>query len=302
VLALLSRKPARTFVAGLFLLGAITCKQKAEEAPAPSFDTLPAPAIEELTVGPTKADLKKPDPEAAFWKDVPRGTIALTAQPLVNPRPETTTTEAVIVQAVHDGTSVAFRLVWSDPEESIGGRLGEFSDALALQFPSNGQEDTPVMMGGPDLPVHIYHWRAQYQRDEENGKPEMAALYPNMNVDMYPMDFKEAPGGTDQEKESFLPARALGNPQAYAKKAVDEIVAEGFGSSAVQDAVLGSARGLWKDGRWALVITRPLNAPERSVLQAPGENYLAFAIWQGGKDEVGSRKSVTMAWLPVKVQ
>jgi hypothetical protein len=29
---------------------------------------------------------------------------------------------------------------------------------------------------------------------------------------------------------------------------------------------------------------------------------MAFAIWQGGKDEVGSRKCLTLNWIPLKVK
>lgn len=296
------------------LVGAsASCEKETAKATPPALDELPAPAIEELVAVRVRTQIAKADPDAAFWRDVPRGTIELVAQPMTMPRPEKTTTESVVVQAVHDGKTIAFRLVWRDPEESAAGRLGEFSDAFALQFPSNGDASTPIMMGSPEAPVHIYHWRAQYQRDEEKGKPEMATLYPNMAVDMYAMDFKDAPGGTEAERESFSPARALGNPQAYRKRAVDEIVAHGFGTSAVQED--GSARGdrtaqgggaaqgraVWKSGRWALVITRPLAAPTRSALKVGGENYLAFAVWQGGLGEVGSRKSLTMAWFPMRL-
>lgn len=296
------RHSSQVLAFGLLLGAAAGCKEVPPEPAAPPFDELPAPTIEELVVRRVEQDVARADPSASFWRDVPRGSVALLAQPMVTPRPEATNTEAVIVQAVHDGKAVAFRVVWRDPEPSVGGRLGEFSDALALQFPSNGKDETPVMMGSAEAPVHIYHWRAQYQRDEEKGKPEMATLYPNMAVDMYAMDFKEAPGGTKAQKESFLPARTLGNPQAFRKQAVDEIVARGFGTSAVQAAGAAQGRAAWKDGRWALVLTRPLAVPERSVLKAGTESYLAFAVWQGGKGEVGSRKSVTMAWLPVKLQ
>ena len=265
------------------------------------MDTEPAQEVEVLMVGRSSAPLTAPNPDAVFWQDVPRAAVTLLAQPIITPRPERLLTERVVVQAVHDGTTLALRLVWEDSEESWGGRLSEFSDAVAVQFPGDGQPSTPVMMGSKGMPAHILHWRAQYQRDEEQGKPDMVALYPNKVTDMYPMDFKEAHGGTPEEKESFLPAVVVGNPQSQQKTAVDEILAEGFGTSAVQKNSGVTGKGVWRDKRWAVAIHRPLKLPERSLVPPTGETQLAFAIWQGGGGEVGSRKAVTMSWLPAQL-
>lgn len=283
-------------------LGSGCGSEEKKAARKPSFDAKPAAKIEELLAQRTKESLVAPDPQAAFWETVPRGAVTLLAQPMITPRPEKLLTEQVVVQAVHDGTRLALRVVWEDTEKSEGGRLAEFSDAVALQFPSDGTPNTPVMMGAKGLPVHILHWRAQYQLDEEQGKPEMSKLYPFGTTDAYAMDFKEARSGTPEQKESFLPARALGNPQSYRKKAVDEIAAEGFGSSSVIEPGGAVGKGVFDGERWAVVFVRPLDAPVRSTLK-PGEvGQVAFAVWQGGSGEVGSRKAVMLSWLPLRIQ
>lgn len=256
----------------------------------------------ELTVSPVKGDLSKPDPAAALWKGVPSLEVSLLAQPMVAPRPAATTTDKVMVQAVHDGKYVAFRLTWQDSERSEAGPLGAFSDGAALQFPLKPSEvPPPVMMGAKDQPVHLFHWRAQYQRDVEKGKPQPKDLYPNATFDMYPMEYAD-PGTTKVDaraREQFSPGMAAGNPQSYAKSGVDEIYAEGFSTSSVQEGHQSAGKGEWKDGAWTLVITRPLAIEGGSSLQPGGKSHVAFAVWQGGKDEVGSRKSLTMMWTPV---
>lgn len=289
----------RYVMLGLWLLGPAGCSDGAEEAAGP----LPIEPLSELVVEKVSEDLTKPDPDAAFWTKVKAGSVVLTAQPFIAPRPETTTTDKIIVQAVHDGTRIALRLRWKDTEISQAGRLGEFSDAVAMQFPLKSGGDPPtVMMGSAGSPVHIFHWRAQYQRDAVSGKPEMTALYPNAQVDMYPMDFKEAKGGTKEQKEKFSPGVAVGNPQSYAKNGVDEIIAEGFSTSAVQEGHGSSAFGVWRDGEWSVVVVRSLT-PEGGNNLAPGsKSHIAFAVWQGGKGEVASRKCVTMQWTPVTIQ
>lgn len=279
---------------------ASACSGGKSPAPRPAVEPEPA-QLEVLEIPRVQADLRTPDVDAAYWRQAPRGVVPLQAQPMIAPRPATTTTEKIVVSAVHDGANLAVRLSWKDRDRSEAGRLGEYSDAAAIQFPVGDPAATPVMMGAEGLPVHIFHWRAQYQRDMEQGKPTMATLYPNMSVDMYAMDFKEAKGGTPEQKEAFSPGVAEGNPQAYEKSGVDEIIAEGFSTSAVQAGHSGAGKGAWNDGEWSLVITRPLAIEGGSSLTVGGDTAVAFAVWQGGEKEVGSRKSVMMVWLPVKV-
>lgn len=263
-------------------------------------------AQQPLSIPLVKADLSKPDAAAAVWGSAPAAlNVMLMGQPMITPRPETTSTAEVKVQAVHDGTRVAFLLTWKDPEVSEAGPLGKFSDAVAIQFPVKESDvPPPVMMGAKDLPVHIFHWRAQYQRDAERGKPTPKDLYPNLNVDMYPMEFKDMgalPAKGDAERDPYSPGRATGNPQAYAKSGVDEIIAEGFSTSSVQEGHGSLAKGTWANGEWRVVIVRPLKSEGGNVLAPGGKTFLGFAVWQGGQGEVGSRKCVTMIWTPAEL-
>ncbi len=246
-------------------------------------------------------DLAQPDPDAPFWGSVPAHEVQLVAQPMVRPRPREVMTPNLTVQVAHDGTWLAFRLVWKDSERSEAGRLGEFSDAAAIQFPMTpGESPPPIFMGIQGMPVHIFHWRAQYQRDAERGKPTMRDLYPNLSIDMYPMEYAD-PGRVDPSlaaRELYAPGRAVGNPQSFAKSGVDEIWAEGFSTSSVQESS-AAGHGEWRDGTWSLVIVRPMRRPGGSSFSPGDSTFLAFAIWQGGAGEVASRKSVTITWTPV---
>jgi hypothetical protein len=259
----------------------------------------------EIKVGKTTSDLSKQAFDEAIWKDVKSESVSLMAQPMAIPRPKTTTTAALQVQALQDGQWIAFRLRWRADQKSEAGRLGEFSDAVAMQFPVKEGSPPPIFMGAKDNPVHIFHWRAQYQRDLEKGKPEMKDLYPNMNPDMYPMEFKD-PGHvkdlTEEKREVYSPGKAAGNPQSYQKaSAVDEIFAEGFGSSSVIENRMAIGKGVYNKGEWSVVIARPLKRENGSVLDPTKNSFVAFAVWQGAKQEVGARKCVTMAWVPLQM-
>ena len=133
----------------------------------------------------------------------------------------------------------------------------------------------------------------------------MTDLYPNMMIDMYPMeyaDYGNIQKPTDSQREKFSPGKAEGNPQAYAKTGVDEIYAEGFSTSSVQEGGGSVGKAVWENGEWTLVIARELNREGGSSLRPGQKNYAAFAIWQGGAGEVGSRKCVTMQWTPLVVE
>ena len=258
----------------------------------------------EIKVAKVSANLSAPDLGSKVWKGVAEEPISLMAQPIALPRPSTTTTSMIRVQAIHDGKWIAFRMKWKAASKNEAGRLGQFSDAVALQFPVKAGSPPPIFMGEKGNPVHIFHWRAQYQRDLEKGKPTMKQLYPNMNPDMYPMEFKDSgsvEGLTDAKREVYAPGQASGNPQSYVKgSAVDEILAEGFGSSAVIENRMSIGKGEWSNGEWSVVIARPLVRESGSVLEPGKLGHVAFAVWQGGQQEVGARKCVTMTWVPVQ--
>ncbi|PIQ23208.1 hypothetical protein COW36_19090 [bacterium (Candidatus Blackallbacteria) CG17_big_fil_post_rev_8_21_14_2_50_48_46] len=245
--------------------------------------------------------------EDSAWKKVPIQTVLLMAQPMALPRPKLTLTEKLSVQALHNSKSIVFRLKWKDPELSEAGKLGLFSDAVALEFPvalKDGNPPSPFM-GEQGKPVHIFHWRAQYQKDKKLGHaPTMKELYPNMSVDGYPMDYKvsEAPHASSSQKRQFIPGQAAGNPQSYVKNGVDEIFAEGFGSSSLVEKRESESLAVWNKGEWTVQIARPLKTLNGSLLSVGGKNYVCFAVWQGGQREVGSRKSVTLMWVELKLK
>ncbi len=231
--------------------------------------------------------------------------ISLMGQPMAVPKPKETLTTEVKVTALHDGKWIAFRMKWKDSEPSEAGKLATFSDAVALEFPLKESENLPpIMMGAKDAPVHLFHWRYQYQLDEKNGKKSIEKIYPNMTTDMYAMDFKDAGNSkvaSQEQKDSFVGGMAAGNPQSFQKTAVDEILAEGFGTSAVMEKKSAKGFGVWKDGEWTVVIARPLNYEQASNILIGKKSNVGFAVWQGGKKEVGGIKSLTMMWTPLEV-
>lgn len=254
-----------------------------------------------------KDDLATPKIDAVFWKKAKVYSIGLSAQPITTPRPKTTLTSQIKVQSVYNKSWISFRLNWKDTEKSEGQVVNTFSDGVAMQFPTKivGGNPPSAFMGEVGNPVHIFHWKTAFQLDKEKGFHDMKDIYPNASIDMYPLDPKiegNYPKATEEEKMAFVHAQAAGNPQAFPKvKGMDEIFAEGFGTSQVIDNHEAIATGSWKNGEWTVVISRPLKSKVGSKLEVGKPNFMAFAVWQGGKNAVGSRKDLTLAWIPLNI-
>jgi DMSO reductase family type II enzyme heme b subunit len=153
-------------------------------------------------------------------------------------------------------------------------------------------EQPSPMMGNPGGRVNIMQWRAAFQRDLDYAAPTVRDLYPNAWADVYPDQVLSA-----ADARPYAGALGLENPisRGVASPVLDQM-AEGWGTMTVKPDQHALGMGLYRDGGWRVVITRPmvsddLNAPRL----APGDRtVVGFAVWEGGSREVGSRK----AWAP----
>ncbi len=84
-----------------------------------------------------------------------------------------------------------------------------------------------------------------------------------------------------------------------------QVVAEGLGTSRTLDTQLVEARGVWKNGRWAVVISRALSvATKDPVAQlAPGKKTgFAVAVWDGSRGERAGIKAFSENWRELVLQ
>jgi hypothetical protein len=232
--------------------------------------------------------------DAAFWKDAPPMKVEMLPQTITDPKNPSPAVTELTVRAVHNGQWLAFLIEWADPTKSDRIVVDQFGDQVAVEMPVEykpGEMPNP-MMGAPGERVNIMQWRAAFQHDldanEENG-PTPADLYPNIHVDIYPDDILRA-----TDARAYTGAVGVDNPISRPKRSpVLEQMAEGFGTLTVLPQQQADGRGVWADGRWRVVITRPLAAGDKSSPNlGPGDRSLAaFAVWDGDAKEVGARKA-----------
>ncbi|CAG1007598.1 Selenate reductase subunit gamma [Myxococcaceae bacterium] len=272
----------------LFALLLVALPAGAEEAPALSGITM-------VRVGGAGAVL---DVEA--FAAAPASRIALLPQVAATPRNPAPATSAIEVRALRNDDHAAFLLEWEDDTPDVRATLDGFGDMVALQFPVAAGAPPVPFMGNPGGRVQILQWRADWQTDMERGATTMRELYPNS----YAADFHHADHLPAAEAAAYEGAVSLGNPMSVQerKSAVQDLVAEGFGSLTPRATQAASGRGTNDGRRWRVVVTRPLApAGESAADLAPGTSTnVSFAVWNGSKGEVGARKAWA-AWVPIEV-
>lgn len=234
------------------------------------------------------------DPGAGLWRDARPVTVTMLSQQVTLPHQPEIAVKILTVRAVHNGGWLAFLVQWQDPTRSERVILDNFGDQVAIQLPVDIKATPPSpMMGNPGGRVNIMQWRAAFQKDIDDGHPPgIRDLYPNSWTDYYP---DEVLGATDARP--YAGALGIENPisRGTATPVLDQM-AEGWGSMTVKPDQHALGKGVWKDGAWRVVITRPMvsddvNAPRL----VPGDRtVVAFAVWEGGHRDVGARK----AWAP----
>lgn len=222
-----------------------------------------------------------PDPSSPVWGGIPETSLLLFPQNITTPSLLAPTVEGLKVKAVHNGKWLALRLEWKDPAPDQTLETDRMSDACAVQFPVKELSKTSPFMGSKDFPVEIIHWKGIWQADVEKGFQQVTDLYPNTWVDTH--------------RFGNNVARDVGNPLAdFARKVpVEELMAEGFGTLTHQSRSDSSGWGKWENGRWAVVLTHQLRTKDKGDPQFKlgDKTSVAFAVWEGGKGNVGARKN-----------
>ncbi|MCC6581738.1 MAG: hypothetical protein IT440_15000 [Phycisphaeraceae bacterium] len=284
---------------------ATVASQAATVAPT----ALPAAAPDNTVIAGRLANLPAVgEVDDPAWASVNVLSLDLLPQQTAPPMLDSPTVPRLRIQAAHDGRRIAWRLAWSASQPATQVETSTFTDAVAIQFPL--VDGAPFTMGAKGKPVAVLHWKALWQTDLDQGFQDVHKLYPNAHGDLYwfaqggwPYPIREA--FKDPMSRNWLVGVAAGNPMSMLDRVqpVEELVAEGFGSSTTVPRSPSAARGRWRDGEWVVVIDRPLEADDSlAVCLTPGKrSQIAFAVWDGHAGNVASRKHY-IGWVPFKVE
>ena len=254
---------------------------------------------------PVQQELNPKDLNAAFWSKIEALKLPVSPQTLAYPTLQMPSIDYLTVKSVYRPMEVAFLIEWNDSSKSNEVDVVKFCDQFAVEFPLNTKVIPSYMMGNKDGMVHIVHWKAIWQEDCEKGFQDVQVKYPNMWVDVYPglesyLDRSKRVYAQDITSEMIVETHATGNmPGTYShnpmsqikrKYPVEEANAEGFGTLATQETQQAKAWAEWKDGKWKLCVVVPVNTGNRYKATFTDRTKVAFALWDGGFQNIGGRK------------
>ncbi|MBI3021352.1 MAG: hypothetical protein HYY59_05070 [Candidatus Omnitrophica bacterium] len=259
-------------------------------------------------------------PSAEIWNAVQPVAVAVTPLWWRDQR-----IDGIDVKALHNGKELAIHLSWNDPtrDDSLVGQQA-FSDGIAAQLST--EPDPPFFgMGGDHGAVSIWHWKAAWQQDLA-GWRDIETVYPDAAVDWYPGQrdyrhgdaFEVREAKTTSQDPSLMAGWAAENPLSIPTRAsaAEEAAAKGLGTltSKPLPAAPGAAKaglpiqrvqasGDWREGRWRVVLQRPLVPVEKGdlPLQAGQKVSVAFAVWDGQAEDRDGQKSVSV-WQRLQLE
>jgi hypothetical protein len=238
------------------------------------------------------------DPGAPAWDDAPETVVPLQPQRVAPPFLDTAGVAELRVRALHNGKAVAFRLAWEDGSIDDLDSVRRYHDAVAIMLPATPGADPPITMGSPERPVHILQWRATWQRDLA-GKSGVDQIFPRVEHDVMPDDVLPP-----ETAALYWVGRAAGNPLSQSERttAVEQIVAEGFGTTTHvrDDSAVG--RGVHDGSGWSVAIGLPAAREGIGTPLEPGRQWqTAFAVWLGDQQNRGGRKHYAN-WIPFQLE
>lgn len=246
------------------------------------------------------------DPSAPLWEKAAPVKVPLLAQAIAKPFNLMPSITGLEVKSLHNGAGIAFLITWKDGTKDVRMYTDKFRDAVAVQFPVAGPTD--ITMGKPGGRVLIVHWKADWQEDIDKGFQDVSQLYPHAWLDWYPFVAGEPPydmtAWTNPEAQRYMTGWVVGNPRSQPQKrlSVEEQIAEGFSTLTTSSRQNASGKGVYANGEWRVVISRPfVSGDPNDPTWGPGvETQVSFAAWDGGRGEIGSRKSFS-DWVTLKV-
>lgn len=226
------------------------------------------------------------DPAGDLWRSVPGVAAPITAQTVTYPNGGGSV-PSVTLKALHYDNVLYVRVSWQDhTKDSLPQRVTSFTDAVALEFPAKSAVAVPSFcMGQANAGVNIWQWRADSQA--RGSAATASQVHPYAFSDGYPEAFEKDP--------IYQPASALANPVATPTLAVQNLVAQAFGTLAAAPVQAVDGQGAWDRREWSVVFSRPFAGadPSQADFAVGTLTNMAVAVWNGEAGDRGGQKTVS---------
>jgi DMSO reductase family type II enzyme heme b subunit len=229
------------------------------------------------------------DGNSSDWEGISGITVPLEGQGGVN---------RVELKAVVRGDTIYMLAVWQDPTENILHKPYRWDEASAGYKKSKQMEDRFAVsfrmsgdfshdkMGGSEFTADVWHWKAS------RSNPVGIAHDKMWKVSLTPFE-KSKEWNTPEGRTIYLARSSDAGDRLYRPVRYDVKQDEIMNRYAVTPNPKGSiadvrAKGVWRDGRWVLEMSRKLDTghDDDAVIPASGSMEIAVAAF----DNVGSEK------------
>lgn len=214
----------------------------------------------------------------------------------------------------HNGEWIYISLTWQDVTKD-GRRISpqQFADAAAIMFPVirpdeiSPEKPFSPRMGKKGEMVNILQWKADWEEDlgtyaglvgVEDEYPRYMTKYYDSKVEKV----KELEESVVRQAGGLAAGNLLSQPGRG--RSVEELNAEGFGTLTSQDHQDAFGSSSWQDGKWTVVIAKPLKTedPNDTQLEPGSDTFINFAAWNGSEEDRNGQKSVSLRWHPIIIE
>ena len=222
------------------------------------------------------------------WESVERFYIPLVGQVIVEPRWFAPMVDGVWVQALHNGSEVALRIVWHDPSESPDPRWDEWTaKVVALMAPAGAAAPAAIDTTAADTTA---------VEADTTAPASAAAGHPDALVVQFPRSIP--PGmerpyflmGDDRDPVYVWRWESGGPPR--------ELLARGLARyeplAGIQPGAV-TAEAVYDDGEWRLMLRRTIDGGEiedRLGFEPGRAIPMALFAWDGSNGESGTQGSI----------
>jgi DMSO reductase family type II enzyme heme b subunit len=143
-------------------------------------------------------------------------------------------------------------------------------------------------------------FRLSWRDDSLNDSFGDGSVFPDAAAVVFPMNGK-APLANDGSPDGAV---NLWFWRAHKGDSGENLIARGLATEEPGADAAIEARSRWEDGRWELVIARPIKANSRETanISTAKPNNVGFAIWEGGSQERGSLHSHSREWRELVIE
>ena len=254
------------------------------------------PVVREVVrAGRVEGDLPASVDDAG-WDLAERFYVPLVGQVIVRPRWFSPTVDGVWVQALHNGTELALRLVWHDPSESPDPEWDEWqAKVLALMAPADAAaEASPDTTGADASPAGVPPGGEADTTAVAAASP--GASYPDALVVQFP---RSIPAG--MERPYFLMGDDRDPVYLWrweSGQQASELLARGLARyEPLGDSQPGAliAEAVFDQGEWRLMLRRTMDAggvEDRLGIEPGRAIPMALFAWDGSNGETGTQGAI----------